>query len=863
MNKVFILLPLFLISFGVYAQKFKVAGKVLDEAGKPLRGATIKEKGTNNGAIADASGIYSLNVGYTQAILVVSYVGYSEEERDIEARGTQNFTLFKTALLNHATVVGSRNMHRLATDTPAPVDIINVSDITSKQGQMDINQLLQFAIPSFNSNRQSGAEGSDHVDPASLRGLGPDQTLVLVNGKRQHQSALVNIFGSRGRGNTGTDLNAIPAAAVERIEILRDGSAAQYGSDAIAGVINVVLKESVNEWTANANAGMYVANYNLHGKTFDGLNYNANVNYGIALPKKGFINMTADFNSRAHTNRADTNQEEDIVRREYGDPKMMNMAFYYNTAIPITPNFQIYSFGGINRRIGDAYAWTRTANDDRNIPSMYPNGFDPLIGSDILDGSMVIGTKGILWGKWNVDLSESSSLNKFKYSVSNSLNRTLGPPQSKFDAGGFQLLQNSINLNVNRYYKNVFKGLNLAFGGEVRTEIYKIFSGERASYYTYDISHQGGAQGFVGFSPETEVNKKRTNAAAYVDLEADLTKRFLVNIAGRYENYSDFGSTLNGKVGLRFKVTDDYIIRGTVSTGFRAPSMAQKYFNSIFTNIVKGQAVDVVLGNKDSQVTDLLEIPKLKQETSENASFGIAMKPASDFSLTIDGYYIKVKNRVLLTGAFTDADKQIGSILKSVMVSQARFFTNALSSTTTYGVDVVATHTTALGDGKLKTTLSANFNKMELGDVNTSSRLIDKEDIYFGERERRFVLASAPPTKVNLTFDYTVDKLNFMVRGVRFGEIKLANRNYGLLKSSGVAYTEAEYLDVYRPKIQVDLTVGYKFSENLTISLGGSNILNAYPDLHTPALTESGGAWDAVQMGSNGAFLFTRVGFKF
>ncbi|MCE7039776.1 TonB-dependent receptor [Dyadobacter sp. CY312] len=865
MNKICVSIFLILISISAFAQKYKVAGKVTDEKGDALPGASIVERGTNNGTITDANGIYTLDVGYNNATLVVTFVGYNSVVREIEGKGTQNFTLENATLLNQVTVVGSRNMNRSSTDTPAPVDVINIAEITSKQGQLDVNQLLQFAAPSFNSNRQTGSDGADHVDPASLRGLGPDQTLVLINGKRRHQSSLVNIFGTRGRGNTGTDLNAIPAAAIERIEVLRDGAAAQYGSDAIAGVINIVLKENVNQLTANANAGIYMASYRADGKSFDGLNYNANVNYGLKLGKRGFLNMTGDYNSRAHTNRADTHPEDEIVRREYGDPKVENMAFYYNAMIPVWRNVQLYSFGGINKRKGDAYAWTRSKDDKRNIESIYPNGFDPIIGSDIDDQAVTGGVRGV-WKNWSIDASNTYGFNKFDFSVRNSLNRSLGSDsRTSFEAGGFQLGQNVSNLNLTRFYKNVFQGLNVAFGGEYRTERYKIFEGERPSYYNYDPRYEGGSQGFPGFGPYNVVNESRSNVGGYLDLEADLTKSLLVDVAGRFENYSDFGSTVNGKVGFRYKLSDQYAVRGSVSTGFRAPSLAQKYFNSTFTNFVNGQAVEVLLAGNNSEVTKVLGIPQLKQETSENASFGITMNPVSGFSVTVDGYYVKVKDRVVLTGQFSDEDKDIGNLLKSLRVGEAQFFTNALSSTTSYGIDVIVAHSTALGKGRLSSTLAANFNHMELGKINTSPKLAGKEDKYFSERERHFVLASAPPSKINLTLDYTVDKLSFMLRGIRFGEISLINWNYGEEKNAatGEKYSRAEYTDLYRPKVQLDLTVSYKFTKNISASIGGSNILNTYPDMQSPLTTESGGAWDPVQMGSNGAFFFTRLGFKF
>ncbi|CAG4993826.1 Vitamin B12 transporter BtuB [Dyadobacter sp. CECT 9275] len=856
---------LFILTIGAaHAQTFKVSGKVTDESGQPLIGAAVLEKGTNNGTVTDADGRYQLTVGYVNAILTVSYVGYNNVERGINGQGTQNFSLEDATVLSQVTVVGSRNMNRSATDTPVPVDVIDIREITTKQGQLDVNQLLQFAAPSFNSNRQSGSDGSDHVDPASLRGLGPDQTLVLINGKRRHQSALVNLFGTRGRGNTGTDLNAIPAAAIQRIEILRDGAAAQYGSDAIAGVINIVLKESVNELTANVNAGIFQAKYRFDNKTFDGLNYNANINYGVAIAKKGFINVTADYNFRDYTNRANTVPEADLARRHFGDPRIKNAALYYNAKIPLGKNIQVYSFGGLNNRKGDAYAWTRFADDDRNIPSVYPDGFDPIISSKIDDRAVTGGIRGV-WGKWDIDLSHTYGFNKFHFLVSNSLNRSLGElSQRSFDAGGFQLAQNVTNLNFTRYYKGFLNGLNVAFGGEYRTEKYKIFAGERPSYYNYDPDYPGGSQGFPGFSPTDVISKNRSNVGAYLDLEADLTKKLLVDIAGRYENYSDFGNTVNGKVALRYKILDELSLRAAVSTGFRAPSLAQKYFNSTFTNFVNGEAVEVLLANNESKVTQALGIPKLRQETSQNASAGFTYSPSGRLSVTVDGYYVKVKDRVVLTGQFSNDDEEIGQLLTDLRVGQAQFFTNALSYTTTKGLDVIVAHNTPLGPGRLSTTLAANFNWMELGPINTTPLLAGKEGTYFSERERYFVMASAPPSKINLTFDYSLKKLSFMLRFVRFGEIKLINWNYGGTdEATNAPYTAAQYTDVYKPKVQTDLTINYKISKNLSVSVGGSNILNVYPDMSSPALTEGGGSWDSVQMGNNGAFFFTRIGLKF
>lgn len=385
--KFFLLLaPICLVSSVAWAQSTTLTGQVLDPAGRPVIGATVVEKGTNNGTATGGDGRFSLRTRTAQPQLVISSLGYATQE--VAAANAQSIKLAESSTsLDAVQVVGSRSQNRSVTDSPSPVDIIDVREVTAKTGQLDVNQLLQFVAPSFNSNRQTGADGADHVDPASLRGLGPDQTLVLVNGKRWHQSALVNLFGSRGRGNTGTDLNTIPAASIERIEILRDGASAQYGSDAIAGVINIVLKTSVNELTTNVNYGAYQAKYRFDNKTFDGGNFNANLNYGVGVGKGGFVNATLDFNQRQHTQRSNVPAPDGIQRRQYGDPKASNTSAYLNSKLPISENIYAYAFGGVNFRKGDAYAYTRfpTVPDDngndipnpRSNAALYPNGFDP------------------------------------------------------------------------------------------------------------------------------------------------------------------------------------------------------------------------------------------------------------------------------------------------------------------------------------------------------------------------------------------------------------------------------------------------------------------------------------------------------
>ena len=856
-----VLTPLICLVSGVaWGQGVNLNGQILDPAGRPVIGASVVEKGTNNGTATSGDGRFTLRTRTASPRLVISSLGYVTQEVASTEAGSIKLAESSTSL-DAVQVVGSRSVNRSVTDSPSPVDIIDIREVTAKTGQLDVNQLLQFVAPSFNSNRQTGADGADHVDPASLRGLGPDQTLVLVNGKRWHQSALVNLFGSRGRGNTGTDLNTIPAASIERIEILRDGASAQYGSDAIAGVINIVLKTSVNELTANANYGAYTAKYRFDDKTFDGGNFNANLNYGVGVGKGGFVNATVDFNQRQHTQRANVPAPDGIQRRQYGDPKANNTSAYLNSKLPLNDNVYAYVVGGVNFRKGEAYAYTRfpTVTDDngndipnpRSNPTLYPNGFDPIITSALTDAHGVAGLRGT-FGGFDVDLSNGFGSNRFHYGVDNTLNATLGAASPRsFDAGGFQLQQNVVNLDVSRNYKTVLEGLNLAIGSEYRREWYQIFAGEEGSYRKYPGAlndRAAGSQGFPGFQPRNEVKAARNNVGVYADAELDITKALLLAGAVRFENYSDFGSSFTGKLATRFKINENFSLRGTVSSGFRAPSLAQVNFNTVFTNVVGGKPVDILLDRNDGPVSRAVGIPALKQERSQSVSVGFTGRAGSFLNFTVDGYYIHIKDRIVLTGTFANDDDKIGTILQNLNVGQAQFFANAVS-TDTWGLDAVLSNSSAVGTGRLNTTLAANLNRLLIvGDAKTTPGLAGKEEIFFGIRERAFVKASAPPFKVNLTFDYSLGRFGALVRLVQFGHVRI--------------YDYDPKLNYYRDRLTTDVALSYSLTNQLRLSVGASNLFNEYPDFFNPQATENGGAWDAVQMGSNGRFLFAKLQFR-
>ena len=862
------LLPLALALFGsqASAQALRLTGRVTDPDGKPIAAVRVEERGTLNRALTRSDGTYELRVSSPDAIVVFSAVGYRRQDVSPAGSATLDVRMELPAFaLEGIEVVGTRRANRSIVETPVAIDVIDIAEATRTTGQLDVNQLLHYAAPSFNANRQSGADGADHVDPASIRGLGPDQTLVLINGKRRHQSSLINIFGSRGRGNTGTDLNAIPLAAIERIEILRDGASAQYGSDAIAGVMNVVLKETVNEFSGSIATGFFNASPPsnlgvLRPEKMDGENVQISANYGIPVGQGGFVNLTGEYLTKQRTNRPADPAEFSIYRRQFGDAALDNFGTFVNSRVPINPNVAFYAFGGYNFRHTDAYAWSRDAASERNVPAIYPQGFDPRILSDITDQSLAAGLRAKV-GNWDVDIGNAWGANRFHYFVDGTLNASLlEKSPTRFDAGGFAFGQNTTGVTFSRFFPQALAGVNLAVGAERRMDHYTIFAGEEGSYRNYGIvdsvisgrvvqvdvlGRPGGSQGFPGFQPADEVDETRTNLAGFVDLELDLTPRVTLGGAARFEDYSDFGTTLNGKLAARVEATEGLAFRGSVSTGFRGPSLAQIYFNSTFTDFVAGVPVDKLIARNQSPITRTLGIPSLTEETATNASVGFTAR-FGDFTATVDGYFVDVNDRIVLTGAFEDTDPDIGADLQQLGVGAAQFFTNAIS-TETRGVDVILTYQRASAWQRWGASLAANVNHMELGTINTSPKLRGKEDTYYGPREQFFLLASAPDSKISFQANYGVGSLDALARFTRFGEVTL------------IDWLDTE--DVYAARITTDASASYRLSNNLSFTIGGDNLFNRYPSQQDTE-TETGGLWDAVQMGFSGAFYYARLSFK-
>jgi len=758
------------------------------------------------------------------------------------------------ANIQSVNIVGSRRVgNTSSTDTPVPVDYIPLTKAAEQSGQFDLAQTLANISPSFNSTRQTGADGADLVDSAALRGLGSDQTLVLVNGKRRHTTALVNLFGARNRGNTGTDMNAIPVLAIKSVQVLRDGAAAQYGSDAIAGVINVEMRKDLG---CEAVAGF--GEYSKH----DGKNWLASAYCGVAVAD-GVLGITGEYYDRGRSNRADPGS-----LRIIGDTKSKNETVYVNGEFPVGPG-KLYLTAGAQTRDASSAAWARggIGSDDipsRNSAAMYPGGFVPFINGDIDDRYGIIGYRTRI-GDWASDFSQTYGYNRMRYNIAHTLNASIanldlinggkGVSPSQFDAGGFSFRQLTSNADFSRFYDDILGGLNAAFGFEYRKENYQIFAGEPGSYNDVDGLGFGGnavSQGFPGFQPGDAANRDRHSSAAYLDFEADIAPRTKLQAAVRHERYSDFGSTTTGKVAGAFKATDDLLLRASASTGFRAPSLQQVYFSSTFTDFVSGVPMDVVLAPNGGKVANAAGIPKLHEEKSKSYTLGATWTPTKAISVTADLYHIQIDNRIVLSGRF-DADNYpaLGAILQNLGVGQAQFFVNSVD-TRTRGLDLTASHRANVGAGKLATYLAMNFSKTEVTGVHAPAALAGFEDVLLSERERLFIEQGGPRRKATLDFDYTLGQLESDFRIIHYGPQTLGT-------FSGPPVPN----QYYKAKTSADLAFTWSFTEKTKLTVGGTNIFNVHPTQQNPDETDNGFKYESVQFGLNGAAYFARLSHKF
>ncbi len=907
-----------------------VTGKVTDTKGDALPGVSVLVKGTTKGTTTEGDGGFRISANQGD-VLVFSFVGF--ESREVKISGSQpiNVRLAESlSVLNEVIVTGTRSGGRTKIDTPVPVDVIPLAEVINTVGQVDINQILTFVAPSFQSSRQTVADGTDHIDPAQLRGLGPDQVLVLINGKRRHQSALVNVNGTVNRGTVGTDMNAILASAVDRIEILRDGAAAQYGSDAIAGVINIILKKQTG-LTANASIGQYVTSYekNYAYNTLnkitgspnvsvtDGATAQLGINYGFKIGERGFLNLTGEYTSRGPTNRAGTYTgqifpavngkvaddeilaQKGLTRDDFdmriGNSRIKGGGVMLNAEIPVSTDFTFYAFGGYNNKQGNAAGFYRYPNavpaaTRANVFAVYPNGFLPQINSNVTDASLAVGVRGKL-GAWNADLSNTFGQNVFDFGVDNSVNYTQALTQANFqqsfDAGGLKFLQNTVNLDFSRKY-DVLSGLNLAAGAEFRIDQFGIRAGEETSWKNYDTKSgvAAGSQVFSGFLPSNEGTFTRNSKAIYVDAEQDFTKKFLVSAALRFENYSDFGSTLNYKVSTRYKVTDGFALRASTSSGFRAPSMQQRFYAKSNTLFVSqgGQLVPVESGTftNESQVASILGIPKLKQETSVSYSVGATVQLARALELTVDAYQIDIDDRIVLTNNFTaNNNADLKAKLDAANANTANVFTNAID-TRSRGLEGVLNYSTRFGkDQSLKIVLAATFIKNEVKKDANGNPIIKASPVleatgqkgnYFNREDQSRIEVANPQNKISGMATYKVGKFSAMVRAVNFGKVTYLDPSINPAKPEAFpvnAFTgQRETLDqVFNPKLVADLSLSYQIVQGVGLTLGANNVFDTYQDRHLHSSNFSSGRFiysrRVQQMCFSGRYVFARVFVKF
>ena len=923
-------------SLSVFAQG--VRGIIKDAVtNQGIPGTSVVVEGRSAGTASDNNGNYTLRLPAGTYSIKISSVGYQTSTVSVSVSGTE-FTSQDVSLkessstLQEIAVIGSRSATaRTNIQTATPVDVISTKELKSF-GQVDVGQILNYVAPSFSSNRQTVTDGTDHIDPASLRGLGPDQVLVLVNGKRRHTSSLVNINGSVGRGSVGTDLNVIPVAAIERIEVLRDGAAAQYGSDAIAGVINIVLKKGYTGTSASLTYGSNLTTLNYTAPVIGSTtptNYSKNItdgqvfqfdfSKGFRLGKEGSVTISAQYNDRGRTSRTGldnaptiylganagfpstpTGQTQNVFRAQlikddaalatsrnynrenmiYGNSSARNYGIFVNGSLPLNINSEIYFSGGYTYRNGQGYGNNRipVARNQQPLKAdgtlFYQDGFLPGIGSDIYDKSFIAGYKTKI-GEWSMDVSNVYGNNTFQFSVVNSGNASLPATdnqQTSFDAGKLSFTQNTFNVDFVRNFKKVggFNYVNVALGGEIRIEKFKIMAGELNSYFGAALQRptapltvggppQGttaagpGSQVFPGYQPSDETDKSRDNEAIYADFEAE-KGRLLLGVAGRFENFSDFGSTINGKISARLQITDGIALRGAASTGFRAPSLHQRYFQNTSTQFLNGVASNTLTVNNDNDIArKTVGVDALRPEKSVNLSLGITAKLGNSATLTVDAYQIDINDRIVYSGAYSRAQLGITDPTQFPGVNNVRFFANAVN-TRTQGIDIVATDRIVIGKGKLTLSAALNFNKNQVTSLN-STALIDAvknndpannpstwyRTALFDRQQYALIETYLPRSKWNLSAAYSVGKLDVTFRAVRFGETQFKNVvDPNAQKSDGTYWNtqfdhgtvggDAPIDQSFRAVWISDLVVGYHITKSLYASIGANNIFDMYPD---------------------------------
>jgi len=816
----------------IYAQQ-GVSGTVSDASGNPIPGVNVVEKGTTNGTASDFDGNYSISVS-SNATLVFSYVGYGTVEQAVNG-ATMNVTLSEGEKLDEIVLTGNRSKPRTILDSASPIDNISFEELTSG-GQNNIEAMLTFKVPSFNAQNQAISDATAHYDPADLRGLGPSRTLVLINGKRKNQSAQVFLNRTPGKGEVGVDLKSIPTAAIERVEILRDGASAQYGSDAIAGVINMVLKKNAEYSTFNVKSGITSQG--------DGFNFAADYNTSMAFGDGGYVNLTLGYSDQKLTNRAGTpgiaDLPDDASQNEIdwakanpdlgmhvGQPDITKSDLFVNMAHPIGDNMELYSFHGLTMRSGRSFAYYRApywrrdvAEADFITTSDNFNGYQPTFETEIDDNINVLGLK-FKAGGWDADASITYGKNSVSYTVNNSVNRDYlrdnGTSPRTFHPGGYSLSNVITNLDFSKVYNDV---VSASFGFENKTEYFEAIEGDPLSYYG------AGSDSFAGIKPAEAGEWNRDNFAVYAGVDLDLSEALLVSLAGRNENFSDFGSNFSWKAAGRLKLGESGVFRASHSTGFRAPTLHQRHLTNSQYIIVASSPEPLLQGTlaNNNAAVEALGVPNLFAETSKNTSFGLTYKHNSNFSASLDFYQINVNDRVLFSSQIgSDADdtttNPVEQILEDNGVVAVQFFINA-GDTKTTGVDFVMNYRNIeLGNGTLDASLAANFNKTTIASINTPDALAENGYDIFARIEKGLITNARPRSKVILGLDYNCKNWDLGLYNTAFGEVTITSPN------------GASFDQTLASKIATDISASYNITRNLSLTGIINNLFDVYPDV--------------------------------
>ncbi len=885
MKKLLSIFTLLLVfAWQVNAQK-TVSGSVSDGK-EPIIGASVVVKGTTTGTITDADGKFTFNAPATATTLTVSAVGYKSEEVAIPASGELNVTLTSQSSELGEVVIstGSRASQRTVTDAPIPIDILSSKDLM-KTGQPSFDKALQYRVPSFNTVNTPVNDATTLLDPWEIRNMGPSRTLILINGKRKNLSSLLYVQFSPGRGETGVDLSAIPQTAIQRVEILRDGASAQYGSDAIAGVMNVILKDKYDYTTLTLNTGTTFSAGNpvatpLTGGGY-GTSYGVALNSGANFGSKGFVNYAIELsqnNSAVRSGNVHLPTEiatfggspaQDALITNYlkdfptanninGTGEISSARVSLNGGIPINENTQLYGNGAFVTKKVLSYANFRTPywrqdrgllhkttdNNGKNYITaatlqfaddnvdMYKGyiGYVPTFEGDLTDYNATVGAKNETDG-WHSDLSFTVGGNKQMYTVDNTVNRTLGKlSPTRFKPGGYEFRHAVGNLDVT---KSVTDALKIGFGAEARSESFTIYAGDTASY------KGEGANSFPGIDAVNAGTNSRFNIGAYFDVSYDITKDFLVNGTVRTEKYSDFGTANVGKIASRYKLMNDQlVVRASASTGFRAPSLHQIYAQSTQAAFVGGTIQLSGLFNNRSRQARSLGIDALKPEKSTNLTFGLGYNPTKNLSITLDYFHINVKDRIVYSSSITTADKslavpttELGRILKGTAVgagnfdlASVQFFINGIE-TNTSGLDyVISYRNLPVGEGKLAFNLAGNFmltNEI-VGTPNDPAAVKGAGASILNAQIKSLLTESRPRYKSILGIDYNIGKLAINLNNTLFGPTAFRDLDNG---GSIMNHVKA----VFKPAVVTDLGVSYQFNEKVVWTIAVNNLFNILP----------------------------------